>query len=61
MLETEVPAIVELAVRLLLPHVKKLKPVCKGAGRGGAEDWAGVGHSAVEYTVEWNAGEWNTL
>ena len=31
MLETEVPAIVEMAVQLLQPHVKKLKPACKGA------------------------------
>ena len=31
MLETEVPAIVEMVVQLLQPHVKKLKPACKGA------------------------------
>ncbi|KAF0310698.1 Pumilio 3 [Amphibalanus amphitrite] len=31
MLETEVPAIVEKVVQLLQPHIKKLKPACKGA------------------------------
>ncbi|XP_037070899.1 pumilio homolog 3-like isoform X2 [Pollicipes pollicipes] len=31
MLETEVPAVVEKVLEVMLPHSKKLKPACKGA------------------------------